>query len=532
MGATFNASADNMIRTSGVGCPSSTLFSACGWARRTGGGSGLQAICDIDNGGSRVFIGFNGTDLAVCQQGTYTAFASSPSVNQWFFWALTSANTGAGNLKGYWAAIGATAFITQTNTGVAVSTPRILLGNNAWSNYYTGELAYVKVWDAELSSAELWQEMMQGLPVRYADINCVTPLWTAADAVKNYAIPANVWTVNGTLDNADMPPVSYHVQTYSLYIEELVSSTGTLSATLGAASVVATGKAAVKGVLAKTLDSASLSAAGKVTIDGVLSATLANAALSATGTVTVEGVLTNTLGAATLSATGTAQVQGQLSATLADAAVTATGAVSVDGQLSQTLAAATVTGTGTVTVSGQLSQTLQDAAVTGTGTVRAEGALTQTLAACTLAATGTTTSADVIGTLAQTLADATITATGEVAVSGSAAITLADCGVVSTGTVSVSGALGQTLEDASLSATGVVAAGRIGTLNVTLADASLTATGYQFWFGSVTVSDILRDQVGMAIALLDDSSMGDQTTDGVGMGHALIDDVTMTEVEV
>ena len=348
---------------------------------------------------------------------------------------------------------------------------------------------------------------------------------------------------------------SHSTATYRpiLVVEYSTGTSGSLSVNLAAALLSASGTVLVTGTLSKTLAAIALSAAGKTLATGTLSATLANASLTATGTVSVSGSLTRTLDAATLSATGTAQAQGQLSQTLADATVTAAGTVSVAGQLSQTLEAAEVTATGTAAIAGTLSQTLADATATGTGTVQAEGTLTQTLADCTLAAIGTVSSAGATGTLTQTLEDATITATGTAAVTGSATVTLADCGVVSTGTVSVSGALGQTLEDASLSAagevdvtgsltqtladatlsaSGVVGAARIGTLNVTLADASLTAAGYQFWLGSVTVSDVLRDQVGLAIALVDDSSLGDQITDGVGLGHALIDDVTITEVEV
>jgi len=79
---------------------------------------------------------------------------------------------------------------------------------------------------------------------------------------------------------------------------------GSLSVTLDAATLSATGNLPIVGTLSTTLDSATLAAAGSLPVSGALSTTLDDATLSATGNLPIAGSLSTTLDAATLSATG------------------------------------------------------------------------------------------------------------------------------------------------------------------------------------------------------------------------------------
>ncbi len=80
--------------------------------------------------------------------------------------------------------------------------------------------------------------------------------------------------------------------------------TGTLSVTLDAATLSATGNLPIVGTLSVTLDAATLSASGILPLAAALADTLDDATLSATGTLPIAGALSVTLEAATLSATG------------------------------------------------------------------------------------------------------------------------------------------------------------------------------------------------------------------------------------
>ena len=193
-------------------------------------------------------------------------------------------------------------------------------------------------------------------------------------------------------------------------------ATGTLSATLGAATASATGTVAVNGTLSATLAAATLAGSGQVQVTGALAATLADATLSATGTITnitATGTADITLGAATLSAAGQVQASGTASVTLADATLSAAGTVAISGTLAVTLSDATLSATGTVAnageVSGTLSVTLESATLSAAGAVAIAGAAGITLESATNAASG---NVAIAGTGNITLAAATLSATG------------------------------------------------------------------------------------------------------------------------
>ena len=195
-------------------------------------------------------------------------------------------------------------------------------------------------------------------------------------------------------------------------------ATGTLSATLAAATAAATGTVGVKGTLSVTLAAATCAATGTVQVTGTASATLAAATLSATAQAKSTGTLSATLADATLGAAGTvvsAPATGTLDVTLEAATCAAAGTVAIAGSLTQTLADATVSASGTVAVSGTASVTLADATCAAVGTVAIAGTAAITLADATLSATGTvTTVGEATGTLAVTLEACTVSASGNV----------------------------------------------------------------------------------------------------------------------
>lgn len=176
------------------------------------------------------------------------------------------------------------------------------------------------------------------------------------------------------------------------------------------------------GTLTATLDAATLSATGALPITGAATATLTAATASATGTLAIAGALTATLGTATLAATGALALAGSLTATLANATVAGVGTLPIVGTATATLADATLSGTGTIGSFATLAVTLDAATLTATGTLPIVGAATVTLSAATLSGTG---ALPIVATLTATLATVTLSATGTGSDTGTSAAYMA-----------------------------------------------------------------------------------------------------------
>lgn len=189
-------------------------------------------------------------------------------------------------------------------------------------------------------------------------------------------------------------------------------------------------------------------------VSGTLTATLGAATLSSTGTVVLAGTTTATLGAATLASTAKVAIAGTSTATLAAATLSATGTLAISGTATATLAATTVVAAGTLAIAGTTSATLAAATLSGTGTVSISATLSSTLDAATLSASGTASSVNT-GTLTATLAAATLSAASTLALRGTTNTTLANATLSSTGTLSLRASSSVTLAGVSLNATGV-----------------------------------------------------------------------------
>jgi len=146
------------------------------------------------------------------------------------------------------------------------------------------------------------------------------------------------------------------------------SGTGSLTATLGAATLSATGALPITGSATVTLGAATVSATGSLPITGALTATLGAATVAGTGSLPITGAATVTLGAATLSATGTIGSFATLAVTLDAATLTATGTLPIVGSATVTLSAATLAGTGALPIVATLTATLGTATLSATGT--------------------------------------------------------------------------------------------------------------------------------------------------------------------
>jgi hypothetical protein len=115
--------------------------------------------------------------------------------------------------------------------------------------------------------------------------------------------------------------------------------------------------AGISGTVSATLGAATLSSAGSVPRTGTLSSTLGAATLSSAGVVLAGGSLTRTLGAATLASSGAIAVSGSLSATLGTATLLSADVPLTRGNVNVVLGAATLSSAG-VAVLGEIDGVL------------------------------------------------------------------------------------------------------------------------------------------------------------------------------
>jgi hypothetical protein len=354
----------------------------------------------------------------------------------------------------------------KVNSGAVLTISSLAVGGNQSANfrYLTGLTEGLTVWNQALSAADAQRLAMRTHPLnvaRGAIIACYPDMGAkAGTTVEDFVGGYHLSTVSGTPNwNADSPRLIYNPTREYFFMPVTGGGgaiTGTLSVTLGAATLSAAGNLPVAGSSAVTLGAATLAGAGALPEVGTASITLGDVTLAATGGgVALTGTAAITLGAATLAATGSAPEAGTASITLGAATLAAAGALPEVGSASITLGAVTVAGAGALPEVGSLAVTL--------GTL-------------TLAATGVQ-GAVATGTLAVTLDAATLAAAGNLPVVGTGAPTLGTLTLAAAGNLPESATLSVTLGALTLSATGIVSSGTVtGTAAITLGEMTLAAS--------------------------------------------------------
>lgn len=216
MGTRFDAAGEDMRRTASL--PAQTAFTLAGFARRVVNSGGFENLCGIEqataSAANYMELIFQDTTLNVWSGNDgNVAFASSPAVGSWFFFAIVSSGTGAGQLVGYWCAIGATSLITASHQNSSTFSPgMVILGSSSYGEQFNGVVRGVRVWDAALTSAELLLESQTLAPVRLVNLHLSSPCIESAiaDNAKDFSGNGRNWTHTGTLSlDATPPAISY-----------------------------------------------------------------------------------------------------------------------------------------------------------------------------------------------------------------------------------------------------------------------------------------------------------------------------------
>lgn len=162
--------------------------------------------------GTSISTGFRylGTDAdgttLLLDAGYITGTGASLNVGQWYHVAMVE--DGAGNtVIAYLNGVANIGPLTQT---AARQTNTLYAGNNAFSEFLNGRVAYVKAWTAILTESEIQVEMQTIAPRRTANLWGWWPLFPgAAERVVDYSGNGRNWTANGTLNDEDPPPVGW-----------------------------------------------------------------------------------------------------------------------------------------------------------------------------------------------------------------------------------------------------------------------------------------------------------------------------------
>jgi len=217
MSVRTNASGDYLQRIATL--PVVTNFTICGWARAKAINNAWQYIAgledDTSSAGHWCLLGWRVTSKLlhiaadVGGAGLYTNFTRQPTVDEWFFFALTRAGNAADtDYKGYISRATDTDFeiIAIGSAMSGFTTANLQFMNNSFGEWTDGNIAHLRVWDAVLSEAELLSERNSATVVRTANIHLIYRLATATDT-NDISGNAKNPTIGGSLTDDTDPPI-------------------------------------------------------------------------------------------------------------------------------------------------------------------------------------------------------------------------------------------------------------------------------------------------------------------------------------
>jgi len=226
--------------------PTSTSFTMSGWVmiRNYPTAGNYANLIGLDNGGASgfMFVQVQGSTWIMSTDVGETSFASSPSANTWVYIAMVNSGTTGTSCVGYWALRGDTAFTSKSTTGKSFAA-----SNMWWSNDFANEpldsiWSDLKVWDAVLTEAELFNEMHSAQPQKLANLHLWAPCWGTGDA-NDYSGNAKNLTQTGTLTTEAAAPVGDQPLTFTF---PHATATGSAPSSAPTITVEATGASLFK----------------------------------------------------------------------------------------------------------------------------------------------------------------------------------------------------------------------------------------------------------------------------------------------
>jgi len=189
-----------------------------GWFKRVAAGAGTyRTLLELNNAGSGsayfamqwsdsnalIVTGNDQVDVAQAAN-----FASEPAVGVWFYAALVgTGGPGVFATARWWNAAGVLQDTQQPSDPDAFNftATRMEVGANNSDEFLNGLVAYVRVWDAQLTRAELEAEMRSLTIVRTANIN--TAFTGIGGSGTDVSGNGRNWTLVGTDASLDEPVI-------------------------------------------------------------------------------------------------------------------------------------------------------------------------------------------------------------------------------------------------------------------------------------------------------------------------------------
>jgi len=169
---------------------SATLYSMCGWGKIVTDRNAYSTFLSMETTGStqwnELITDTDGTTLILTDT-SGQATVGAMTVGTWYFMGLSVSGTAA---KAYFAAQGAASLTTVTRTISTVSPlsyVTIMSGDLSTAEWLNGEMARVRVWNAQLTDAEMLAEYKGEWAQKRTSLIGDWPMKTAADVLTDYS---------------------------------------------------------------------------------------------------------------------------------------------------------------------------------------------------------------------------------------------------------------------------------------------------------------------------------------------------------
>jgi hypothetical protein len=286
MGATFNGASDYLNDTTNF-LDMNAAYTMMGWFRYPSSPTGApNVIFAITNtaGTQYDLLRHDNNVLATIVSGTTTT-GSTLSANTWYHVALV--RSGTGNLDVYLDGNPTADISDTTSVSGRASANQESVGGILATYDMNGDLGGVKEWSTNLTAAEIAREMYSFRALKRTNLFRET-LILPGDRTKDISGNGYDWTENGTITDAQNPPISWSGgRIKNPYEAATAGITGSGAIAANAASTTASGVSSNFGSGALASAAATLSGSGLSSNTGSGAIAATTATLSGTG---VEGI--------------------------------------------------------------------------------------------------------------------------------------------------------------------------------------------------------------------------------------------------
>ena len=207
MAIRIDAAGDSAYRSTAL--PSAQNFTIAAWiylhTDRTGEYRYFLGIEDsLSNASSWKLIGWtNGNAFQVSETSGTGNFGSAPGTGAWFYAAITG---DADSITGYWINQAGTVQ-TATVSAASFTASAMIFGNDSWDEWIDCSVAYLKIWDAALSQAEIEAERLVVQPARTANLHAAY-LFQSGQLTTDSSGNGKTLSTTGTITYSADPPVA------------------------------------------------------------------------------------------------------------------------------------------------------------------------------------------------------------------------------------------------------------------------------------------------------------------------------------